>query len=192
MKTVLSSRTVKIPKGVTVSSTSRDVTVTGPRGELTKSFKHVKLAIIRVGKSTIRVDMWFGGRKQIACLRTCTAHIENMIVGVTKGFKYVLRFAYAHFPINVQIGKGVSPLVEIRNFLGERRVRRIQMLPGVTAELADGIKDTMYLTGNDIELVSRSAALLHQACLVRNKDIRKFLDGIYVCEKGPIGATAAI
>ena len=31
-------------------------------------------------------------------------------------------------------------------------------------------------------------ALIHQATLVRNKDIRKFLDGIYVSEKGYVEA----
>ena len=31
-----------------------------------------------------------------------------------------------------------------------------------------------------------AAALIHQATLVRRKDIRKFLDGIYVSEKGTI------
>ena len=40
------------------------------------------------------------------------------------------------------------------------------------------------LQGNDIENVSRSTALIHQQCLVKNKDIRKFLDGIYVSESG--------
>lgn len=32
----------------------------------------------------------------------------------------------------------------------------------------------------------RSCALVHQSCLVKHKDIRKFLDGIYVQEKGTI------
>lgn len=31
-----------------------------------------------------------------------------------------------------------------------------------------------------------TGALIHQAVLVHNKDIRKFLDGIYVSEKGAI------
>ena len=30
------------------------------------------------------------------------------------------------------------------------------------------------------------AALIHQAVLVKRKDIRKFLDGIYVFEKGTV------
>ncbi len=41
-----------------------------------------------------------------------------------------MRLVYAHFPINVNIEEG-GKLVEIRNFLGEKRVRAVHMLPGV-------------------------------------------------------------
>jgi large subunit ribosomal protein L9e len=34
------------------------------------------------------------------------------------------------------------------------------------------------LVGNDLDAVAQSAADVQQACKVRNKDIRKFLDGI--------------
>ena len=37
-----------------------------------------------------------------------------------------------------------------------------------------------------IQLVSNSAALIQQATTVKNKDIWKFLDGIYVSEKGTV------
>lgn len=33
--------------------------------------------------------------------------------------------------------------------------------------------------GNDLEKVSQSAARVHQAALIHNKDIRKFLDGAF-------------
>merc|ERR1711939_1078473 len=39
---------------------------------------------------------------------------------------------------------------------------------------------------NDVDMVSQSAASIHGQTLVRNKDIRKFLDGIYVSEKGTV------
>mmetsp|Transcript_38752 Transcript_38752/g.107664 ORF Transcript_38752/g.107664 Transcript_38752/m.107664 type:complete len:190 (+) Transcript_38752:12-581(+) len=189
MKLILASRVVKVPAGVSIASKSRAVTVTGPRGELTRSFRHVTISIVPLGKRSVRLDLWFGNRKQLACIRTVASHIENMMVGVTKGFHYKMRFAYAHFPINVTIN---GNLVEIRNFLGERRVRKITMLPGVEVIKSADVKDQLELMGNDVEAVSRSAALIHQSVLVRNKDIRKFLDGIYVAEKGPIGQVKPI
>lgn len=167
--------------------------MTGPLGTLKREFKSVNFAVEVRGKRSMRVDMWFGNRKQKACLRTVCTHIQNMIMGVTKGFTYKMRFAYAHFPINVSIGKeGENNVVEIRNFLGERRMRRVVMQSGVKIVRSEAVKDELVLTGNDIEKVSGSAALLHEACLVRNKDIRKFLDGMYVSEKGATGATVSV
>ena len=74
-------------------------------------------------------------------------------------------------------------MVEIRNFLGEKRPRKCKMLPGVKAERSSDVKDQIVLTGNDIDNVSKSCALIHDSCLVKKKDIRKFLDGMYVSEK---------
>ena len=55
--------------------------------------------------------------------------MQNLIKGVSAGFEYKMRLVYAHFPINVNIEDG-GKLVEIRNFLGEKRVRAVNMLPG--------------------------------------------------------------
>ena len=98
-----------------------------------------------------------------------------------QGYRYRLKSVYAHFPINVNVNGND---VEIRNFLGEKIVRKIGMLEGVTCNVVQGAKDEIEVFGNDIENVSRSAALISQSCRVRNKDIRKFLDGIYVSSKG--------
>ncbi|MDK3206186.1 50S ribosomal protein L6, partial [Escherichia coli] len=56
------------------------------------------------------------------------------------------------------------------------------MSPGVTVTNSKQ-KDELIVEGNDIEKVSRSAALIQQSTTVKNKDIRKFLDGLYVSEK---------
>ena len=60
-----------------------------------------------------------------------------------------------------------------RNFIGEKIVRRVTMLPGVTVEISKNQKDELQLTGNSLENVSQSAADIQQICRVRNKDIRK-------------------
>ena len=41
-------------------------------------------------------------------------------------------------------------------------------------------------SGNSVDAVSQSAALIQQSTTVKNKDIRKFLDGLYVSEKTTI------
>ena len=76
--------------------------------------------------------------------------------------------------------------MEVRNFLGEKFLRRVPMSPGVTVEISKAQKDELYVNGNDIELVSKSAARIQQSTTVKNKDIRKFLDGLYVSEKTTI------
>ena len=84
MKTINISQTVTIPDGIKCSVKARTVTVTGPRGSLVKSFRHLKVDISKVDKKTLKVEKWFGLRKELAAVRTICSHITNMIVGVTK------------------------------------------------------------------------------------------------------------
>ena len=79
---------------------------------------------------------------------------------------------YSHFPIKkVTLTNGY---VKIRNFLGQKRAN---------------VKDQIELSGNDIAVVSLVAAQIQQATNIRNKELRQFLDGIYVSEKGAIPST---
>ncbi len=85
-------------------------------------------------------------------------------------------------------------------------VRHVNMLEGVTVSESKAQKDELILEGSDVQNVSQSgeryllspsidrlylrlllaAASIQGLCRVRNKDIRKFLDGIYVSDKGTI------
>ncbi|XP_047308700.1 60S ribosomal protein L9-like isoform X2 [Impatiens glandulifera] len=188
MKTILSSETMDIPDGITIKIKAKVIEVEGPRGKLTRNFKHLNLDFELIkdeGKTKLKIDSWFGSRKTTAAIRTALSHVDNLITGVTKGYRYKMRFVYAHFPINASITNG-NKSIEIRNFLGEKKVRKVDMLDGVSILRSEKVKDELTLDGNDIELVSRSAALINQKCHVKKKDIRKFLDGIYVSEKGKI------
>ena len=187
MKYVQSIESLAIPEDVTVSIKSRIVTVTGPRGQLVKALKHVDVAFEKVNNKLIKIYVHNGDRKHVATLRTVKSLIANLIKGVTVGYKYKMRFVYAHFPINVNIiEEDGSKIVEIRNFLGDRKVRKVSIPEGVTAELSAAQKDELTVTGNSVEDVSQLCADVQQICRVRNKDIRKFLDGIYVSERGHV------
>ena len=122
MKTILSSQTMDIPEGVKIKVRAKIVEVEGPRGKLTRNFKHLNLdfQLIENGKK-LKVDAWFGTRKTMAAIRTAISHVQNLITGVTSGYRYKMRLVYAHFPINASITNSNSS-IEIRNFLGEKRV----------------------------------------------------------------------
>ncbi|WFC93561.1 hypothetical protein MBRA1_000181 [Malassezia brasiliensis] len=193
MLTIYKDLDLDIPSDVTVEVNSRLVTVKGPRGELQKNLRHMAMDIRFVkgpNGDKIKFIVWHGGRKHLACLRTAKAAVANMIKGVTVGFQYKMRAVYAHFPINIIIA-GDKKSAEIRNFLGEKRVRSVTMMEGVTITEDKAQKDQVLVEGNDIDAVSQSAALLHGQTLVRNKDIRKFLDGIYCTAKTSIVQTEA-
>ncbi|KAK9730387.1 Ribosomal protein L6 [Popillia japonica] len=100
MKQIVTNQTVKIPEGITVTAKSRVVTVKGPRGVLKRSFKHLALDIRMLNPRVLKVEKWFGTKKELAAVRTVCSHVENMLKGVTKGYQYKMRAVYAHFPIN--------------------------------------------------------------------------------------------
>eukprot|EP01061_Rhynchopus_euleeides_P012839 TRINITY_DN225_c0_g4_i1.p1 TRINITY_DN225_c0_g4~~TRINITY_DN225_c0_g4_i1.p1 ORF type:complete len:187 (+),score=85.04 TRINITY_DN225_c0_g4_i1:68-628(+) len=184
MKTIKSNDTLTVPEGVTVEIRNREVKVTGPRGTLRRSFQHAQLNLT-LEDNVVTAEVWFGGDVDVSIIKTCLSAIRNMITGVTLGYKYKMRFAYAHFPVGVTVE---GQQIQIRNFLGEKYVRRVTMPEGVTATRTEVtvMKDELVIEGNCINAVSQTAAQVHGVCLVKRKDIRKFLDGIYVSEKTTI------
>merc|ERR1711862_1026374 len=172
--------------GVKIIIKSKKVEVEGKHGKLTRNFKHLPIELY-VGDNGKKVcaKMYFAKSKQLSMLRSVCSHISNLFDGVLKKYEYRMRLVYAHFPINATIANGGKTL-ELRNFLGEKRVRIINMLEGVKVDKSAQTKDEIVLVGTDIDLVSRSAALVRQSCLVKNKNIRKFLDGVYVSSHGAI------
>ncbi|RJS87064.1 50S ribosomal protein L6 [Candidatus Bathyarchaeota archaeon] len=171
---------VDIPDGVDVSIDGKRVRVSGPRGAIEKDFTHAKVEITLDGD---RVRVWAVNprKREKALVKTIASHINNMIRGVTKGFRYKLKIVYVHFPINIQV---VGDRVLIQNFLGERKPREARII-GDTKVYVQG--EDVIVEGIDIEAVGQTAANIQQATRIRRKDLRKFLDGIYVYAKEEIG-----
>merc|ERR1712164_4809 len=67
MKSVHSKLTITIPAGVTVDIKSRNVVVKGPRGTLTKSFKHMQIDLFKPTENTIQIEKWFALSKKERC-----------------------------------------------------------------------------------------------------------------------------
>ena len=169
--------TLKLPEGVNVDSSSPEVKVTGPRGDLTRHFEHAAInfeqkdgEIKIIGKKLRRKDK--------AMIGTWRAHLANMIKGVNSGFRYEMKIVFAHFPMKVA-AKGNT--ITIDNFLGEKATR--------TAAIADGVEvkvkeDIVTIEGNNVEHVGQTAANLEKATVVKGRDIRVFQDGVYTISKG--------
>lgn len=81
MRTINSHQTVKIPRGIEAFVKSRIVTIKGPRGVLKRNFKHLSLDIQMISPRTLKVEKWFGTKKELAAVRTVCSHILNMIKG---------------------------------------------------------------------------------------------------------------
>jgi len=70
---------------------TRKVTVKGPKGEITKDFRHMPVEM-QVKKQETRkrkgqflnIKMWFGNLKQSCSVSTLKSIIRNMITGVTQ------------------------------------------------------------------------------------------------------------
>ena len=185
MKFLLSKEIVEVPEGVTVTVASRRVAVEGPLGAVKKEFRHLPVDIVlseKNGKKTVSVEMWFGRYKQKTCVKTAASLIKNMFSGVTKGYRYKMRLVAAHFPIKTLIAKDKKS-VTFQNFLGGKQDKLVLMKPGCTIRLDAEIKDHIVIDGVDNAAVSHSCALINQCVKTGDKDIRKFLDGIYVSEK---------
>jgi large subunit ribosomal protein L6 len=167
---------VTVPEDVDLTLDGSKVAVTGTRGKVVRDFAHAKLKLDYQGR-VLRVWAENPRKKQAALVNTIASHVKNMITGVTRGFTYRIKIVFIHFPMNIQV-KGNR--VSINNFVGERQARYAAILPGVKVSVEG---DDIVVTGNDIEMVGQTAANIQEATKIRNKDLRKFLDGLYVYKK---------
>ena len=73
-----------------------------------------------------------------------------------------MRFVYAHFPINVVLNND-GTVVEVRNFLGEKINRVVNLPLGTKCVRSEKVKDEIVLSGNDVDDVSQAGMCDHSA-----------------------------
>lgn len=169
-------KAVEIPENVTASVKGKMVEVFGEKGKLVRDFSYAPISISLDG-SLIKVQAEWPRKREASLVGTLSAHIRNMIVGVTEGFTYKLKIVFSHFPISVKVdGKKVI----IDNFTGERS-SRVAKIVGDTKAIIQS--EDIIVQGIDIEDVSQTAANIEQATKIKKKDPRVFLDGIFIYER---------
>lgn len=169
---------VEVPDAVEIQvEPPAKIRVKGKLGELENDLSHMGVKLeLEDGK--VLVKLYGKGRRAKSMMGTATSIIENMITGVTQGFTYKLKIVASHFPMSVKV-QGDQVIIE--NFIGEKWPRKARIVgPGTKVKVKG---DDVIITGIDKQAVGQTAANIEQATKVRGKDLRKFLDGIYIYEK---------
>ncbi|MBI1971799.1 MAG: 50S ribosomal protein L6 [Candidatus Aenigmarchaeota archaeon] len=169
--------TLEIPKDVNIEITGNEIVVKGKLGSVKKSVAMNNVEIKKEG-DTITINPKTKRRKSKSMAGTISSHIDNMFTGVTKGWTYVLKILYLHFPMTVKAEKG---RVVISNFLGERTPRTADIAGETKVEVKG---DQIIVTGSNIEDVSRTASNIERATRIKFYDRRVFQDGIFITSKG--------
>ena len=173
---------IEIPKDVKTSIEEGGVIVVrGPLGEIKKDFSKVPIKF-EIKDNKIKYEIFRKGKKGYALINTIKSRINNMFIGVKKGFTYKMKVFYVHFPINVETS---GDYIIIKNFAGERGVRKARKMPGVQVDVVKKGSDIdIIIKGFDKDAIGQTAANIYLATKVKSKDPRVFLDGIYVYYKG--------
>lgn len=170
---------LEIPEGIEVIIEETSIIVNGPKGELKRRSFYPGLKISKEG-SNIIFEINDASKREKMMMKTLEAHFKNMIKGVTEGFEYKLKICSGHFPMTVTLQ---SNEIVIKNFLGEKVIRTSKILEGVDVKIE---KDIITLSGIDIESVGQTAANLERSTKIKNRDRRRFQDGIFITEKSGV------
>lgn len=176
MRVIEAVRSIEIPEEVDVKVEGRVVMVKGEKGTLTRDFSHASVSV-QLEEDLIKIRANWPRKREEALVGTICSHIQNMMIGVTKGFTYKLKIVFSHFPISVKVREKT---VTIENFTGERSPR-IAKIMGDAKVMPKG--DDVTVQGINIEDVSQTAANIEIATKIKKKDPRVFLDGIYTYER---------
>ncbi len=175
MSTELEVFELDIPDNVTITYADNMIEVSGPKGKLVRDISKIPVKVEINDK--VRIIPYNNRKRSLAIANTLRSLIKNMINGVLKGYRYKLKIIYSHFPITVKV-KDNTILIE--NFIGERAPRRAK-IQGDCKVKVDG--EDLIIEGISLDDVSQTAANVELATKIKNKDLRVFLDGIYIYEK---------
>ena len=173
-------KTIKFPAEIAVKLTGENtVSLKGPKGELAREFKTHRIKMTMKGNDII-LEGAPKNKQTDKLVETIVSHLSNMSEGLMNGYKYDLKVVYSHFPMSIAVDKAQ---VNIKNFLGEK-FARVSRIRGNTKVEVKG--QDITVSGNNKEDVGQTASNLERKTKVRNKDIRRYQDGIYVTERGNI------
>ena len=169
---------LSIPEGVEVEINKHDIIVKFQGKEIRRSFSNRNITVTKKDNEII-LESKKATKRELKNIGTSKAHIKNMFKGMKENFVYQLEAAYVHFPMTVEIDKA-NKIVIIKNFLGEKKPRICEIIPDANVSIN---KNIITVESHNKETAGQMSANLEKATKVRNKDLRKFQDGIYITKK---------
>ncbi len=145
----IGKKPVPVPAGVTVELQGNDVTVKGPKGELSRTL-HSEMTV-SVAEGNVHVKRPSDAGKHRALHGLTRSLVNNMVVGVTEGFSKSLEVR--------GVGYKLEPLPKgVRLVVGYSHPVDYEAPPGISIAIDAGTK--MTVAGIDKELVGQVAAEL--------------------------------
>ena len=141
----IGNRIIMIPEGVTVEENDGVITVKGPKGTLEKTLLRGVKYNVKDNEITLTID----NEKDSAMHGTMNALLQNMIIGVTKGYSRELEIVGVGYRFNVQ---GSNLIINA----GYSHPVTLAIPEGIKAEVKDNTQLT--LSGIDKELLGEFAA----------------------------------
>merc|ERR1712054_214142 len=120
-KGVLTEANVDVPEGVEITVKNKVVTVKGPLGKISKSFNAIA-CLFRPSKSKFNISVWFKDRKRRAIVKSMASMVDNMCTGVTKGYRYIMKYGHKRHPMKPAPEKD-GKSIKIANYLGSQMTR---------------------------------------------------------------------
>ena len=141
----IGNRIIMIPEGVTVEENDGVITVKGPKGTLEKPLLRGVKYNVKDNEITLTID----NEKDTAMHGTMNSLLQNMIIGVTKGYSRDLEIVGVGYRFNVQGSKLIINA-------GYSHPVTLTIPEGIKAEVKDNTQLT--LSGIDKELLGEFAA----------------------------------
>ena len=143
----IGNKVIVLPAGVEVTNNDNVVTVKGPKGELTRKFS--KDIEIRLEGTEVTLHRPNDSKEMKTIHGTTRALLNNMVIGVSEGFKKELEMRGVGYRAQLQGSKLVLAV-------GKSHPDEVEAPKGITFELPN--PTTIVVSGISKEVVGQTAA----------------------------------
>jgi len=167
---------LKLPKEIQAQLDGGVLSLKSPKGEVKKNFLNKNITIKCMDDTiTLKAPKFNKVNKKL--IKSCNAHIRNMIVGCLDGHKYTLKICSGHFPMNVSVNN--NQLI-VKNFLGEKVPRTLDLKNGADVKIEG---DVIIVESINKEIAGQVSADIETLTKRTGYDGRVFQDGIHITNK---------